>query len=99
MYSQKLKNAKITQENERFTVGVEVDEQEIINRIEHFCKKEDIIGVQPSKVFELFDEFCEENQLTKITSNSFGKVLKKHFNVERKKVRKGKELFWVYVSL
>jgi hypothetical protein len=96
MYSLKLKESKVKDSSTRLTVGIEVDEKEIVERIKNFCKADDIIGVQPSTVFSLFDDFCEKNGLSKITSNSFGKVIKKLFGVERKKVRKGKDLFWVY---
>lgn len=99
MYSEKLKKEKISCQNERLTVGIEIEEKTIIERINLFCKKDDLIGVQPSKVFELFDEFCEENHFERLTQNSFGKVLRKHFNLERKKARNGKTLVWVYVSV
>ena len=99
MYSEKLKKQKIALKNEASTVGIEIDEKTVIEMINNFCKKEDIIGVQPQKVFDLFDEFCEKMGYQKIMHNSLGKVIKKHFNVGRKKVRSGKELLWVYVAL
>lgn len=99
MYSEMLKKEKITLSNNRVTVGVEVDKAEIVKMIDCFCKREDIIGVPTKVLFNLFDKFCEEKQFPKVSHLALGRIFREHFSVDRKKVRKGKELFWVYVPI
>lgn len=99
MYSDKLKKEKLFAKNNKVTVGVDVDKREIISAIDLFCERDDIIGVPTTKLFELFDEFCENNGVPKINHLTLGRIFREHFNVDRKKVRSGKSLFWVYVPI
>lgn len=98
MYSEKLKLNKVVSSNDYCYVGVDIDEKSIIDKIDQFCKREDAIGVPVKAVSNLFDEFCEENNIPKISPIIFGKMFRQHFNLTRKSVRRGKEVFYVYAE-
>lgn len=98
MYSEKLKLSKVVRNNGCCYVGVDVDEKSIIDNIDQFCKREDAIGVPVKVVSNLFDEFCEENNIPKISPIIFGKIFRQHFNLTRKSVRRGKEVFYLYAD-
>lgn len=99
MYSEKLKLEKlyVNQSNMRLP-GIEVGEDRIVELIDRFCTKEDVLYVPTPKLFELFDEYCDEVGQSRINHMTLGRVFRKHFGLTRKKARKGKSLFWVYVS-
>lgn len=99
MYSEKLKSEKISIKNQKVTVGIDVKKQEMFDIIDRFCKKDDIIGVPTNKLFDLFDDFCEKKGYCKINHLTLGRIFREHFRVDRKKVRCGNDLFWVYVSI
>ena len=99
MYSERLKNEKlILNSNNNAIVGMSVDKDEIIKLIDKFCNKEDVIGVPTPKLFQIFDEFCEKQNSPKISHLTLGRIFREHFGLTRKKVRSGKNLYWVYVS-
>ena len=98
MYSEKLRLNKVVKSDGRCCVGVDVDEKSIIDNIDQFCKREDALGVPVKTVSDLFDEFCEENNIPKISPIIFGKMFRQHFNLTRKSVRRGKEVFYVYTD-
>lgn len=99
MYSEILKKEKLVIKNKKTTVGVDIQKSDLIKIIDSFCKKDDIIGVPTTKLFELFDSYCDENGFQKINHLTLGRVFREHFGVDRKKVRCGKKLHWVYVSI
>ena len=98
MYSEKLRLSKAVKNDGRCYVGVDVDEKSIIDNIDQFCKREDAIGVPVKVVLNLFDEFCEENNIPKISPIIFGKIFRRHFNLTKKSVRRGKEVLYVYTD-
>lgn len=99
MYSEKLKLNKISNNDKDYTfVGIEIDKQEVIQQIDLFCKKDDIVGVPVKVVSDLFDEFCEENNFVKISPIIFGKIIREHFDITRKRIRCGNDILWVYVN-
>lgn len=99
MYSENLKKEKICVKNNKVTMGVDIKKQELFEIIDLFCKKDDIIGVPTKKLFDLFDEFCQKNNHPKINHLTLGRIFREHFQVDRKKVRCGQKLFWVYVPI
>lgn len=98
MYSEKLRLSKAVKSDGRCYVGVDVDEKSIIDNIDQFCKREDAIGVPVKVVSNLFDEFCEENNIPKISPIIFGKMFRRHFNLTRKSVRRGEKVLYVYAD-
>lgn len=101
MYSNRLKSAKIYTPGEPRDTGescVMYGVDKVNALIDKFCVKEDLIGVPTPELFNLFDEFCVKNGVPKFNHLSLGKVFRKHFNLDRRKVRSGKDLYWVYVD-
>ena len=99
MYSEKLQKEKIlVPKDEMSIIGVNVSEKDLHMMIDTFCRKDDVIGVPTKKLFELFDAFCSEHGYNPISHLALGRVFRKHFNLTRKRVRCGQELYWVYVS-
>lgn len=97
MYNDRLTKEKLTLANTNVTLGLELDKKDIFKIIDSFCTKDAVIGVPTNKVFELFDEFCDESGIKRISHLTLGKLFREHFGLDRKKVRSGKNLFWVYV--
>ena len=100
-YSAKLRASKIIQDVPEGEIrhGIEIGEENIIKMIDGFCTKDEIIGVPNPILFNLFDDYCKENNLPLINRRTAGHIMRKHFGVDRKKVRKGKELVWVYIPV
>ena len=99
MYSEKLKSKKVLKnEKGQSFVGIEIGKDEIIKIIDSFCEKEDVIGVPVKAVSDLFEEFCEENNLVKISPIVFGKIIREHFGLTRKRIRNKDDILWVYVD-
>ena len=101
MYSEQLKKEKICSGNagiKTAIMGVDFEEKDVCMMIDCFCQKEDVLGVPTKKLFELFDDFCEKCGYLKISHLTLGRIFREHFNLKRKRVRKGKKLYWVYVS-
>ena len=101
MYSEQLKKEKICSGNagiKTAVMGVDFEEKDVCMMIDCFCQKEDVLGVPTKKLFELFDDFCEKCGYLKISHRTLGRIFREHFNLKRKRVRKGEKLYWVYVS-
>lgn len=99
MYSEKLNASKLwVMKKENRLVGIEYGEDKIIEIIDDFCRKEDVIGVPTPTLFSIFDQYCEENGYPAFNHLTLGIVFQRHFNLKRKRVRDGKTLYWVYVS-
>lgn len=101
MYSERLKKEKICDgqaTRKTAIMGVDFEKEDVCIMIDRFCKKEDIFGVPTNKLFDLFDDFCEQNGYFKISHLTLGRIFREHFNLTRKRVRDGKTLYWVYVS-
>ena len=101
MYSEQLKKEKICSGNagiKTAVMGVDFEKEDVCAMIDRFCKKEDILGVPPNKIFDLFDDFCKEHGYVCISHLTLGRIYREHFNLKRKRVRKGNKLYWVYVS-
>lgn len=101
MYSEQLKKEKICSGNagiKTAVMGVDFEKKDVCEMIDRFCEKEDILGVPTNKLFELFDDFCKNNGYLCISHLTLGRIYREHFNLKRKRVRKGKKLYWVYVS-
>ena len=99
MYSEKLKSKKVLKnQNGEYFVGFEIGKDEIVKMIDSFCRKEDVIGVPVKAVSDLFEEFCEENNLVKISPIIFGKIIREHFGLKRKRIRNKDDILWVYVD-
>ena len=99
MYSEKLKLNKVSNNGKDYNfIEIEIDKEEVIKHIDLFCKKDDIIGVPVKVVSDLFYEFCEENNIPKISPIIFGKIIREHFDISRKRIRCGDNILWVYVN-
>ena len=99
MYSEKLQKEKIlVPKGEMSIIGVNVSEKDWHMMIDTFCRKDDVIGVPTTKLFELFNTFCAENGYKPISHLILGRIFREHFNLKKKRVRKGEKLYWVYVS-
>ena len=77
--------------------GIEIGEDTICNVLDKFHDENDICYIVHNVLFELFDEYCIKNNFPLINHITLGRVITQHFNVVRKKVRKGNSLFWIYV--
>lgn len=99
MYSEKLKAEKLNFNSKGETVvGVGIGKDEILNIIDTFCKKEDVIGVPTPKLFGLFDDFCKEFGYPQISHLTLGRIFREHFNLTRHRVRDGEKIWWVYIE-
>ena len=101
MYSEQLKKEKICSGNagiKTAVMGVDFEKKDVCMMIDRFCKKEDILGVPTNKLFDLFDDFCKKSGYVCLSHLTVGRIYREHFNLKRIRVRKGKKLYWVYVS-
>lgn len=98
MYSKKLQQEKLINSHSE-TVGLEMGEDYIIELLDNFCTRDDIIGVPTPKVFELFNEYCRELGKPKINRVALGKTIKKHFRVERIVLSVGCKTTGIYVPV
>ena len=101
MYSEQLKKEKICSGNagiKTAVMGVDFEKKDVCMMIDCFCQKEDVLGVPTNKLFDLFDDFREKCGYLKISHRTLGRSFREHFNLKRKRVRKGEKLYWVYVS-
>lgn len=87
MYSDKLQQEKVTSKNE------------ISKMVDAFCVKDDIINVPVVRVYEMFNDFCrEENFDIKLTQNAFGRILRQHFNLDSKLIRLNGKMVYIYID-
>lgn len=99
MYSSKLKEKKLNVIGSGQGVsGVEVGKEQICKYIDEFCRAEDVIGVPIKTVYELFDDFCQQNGYPMFSHIALGRVMTHHLKVKRKKVRVGEKLISIYVA-
>ena len=96
MYSEQLKKEKICSGNagiKTAVMGVDFEEKDVCMMIDCFCQREDVLGVPPNKLFDLFDDFCEKCGYLKISHRTLGRIFREHFNLTRKRVRDCKTLY------
>lgn len=98
MYGDKLREKKLkTTEKGNAIMGVCMSKEKVCSLLDEFCSKEDIVFVPMTTVYEMFDEFCEKKGTEKMCHSTLGRYFREHFQLTRKKVRQGKDLYWVYV--
>ena len=67
--------------------------------VDAFCVKDDIINVPVVRVYEMFNDFCrEENFDIKLTQNAFGRILRQHFNLDSKLIRLNGKMVHIYID-
>lgn len=100
-YSEKLKELKLSQcgiglGGARYGAGI--DKPMLRKMIEGFCTADDAIWIEHEKLFEMFDQYCEENNYPIVNRITLGRAFCETLGLQRQKAVTGQKLCWVYVK-
>lgn len=80
------------------TDGTKEKTLRVIELLDGFCKKEDVIGVPQKKIFDLFDRYCKENGHEIMSHRAIGRAIRKKFDLDGASIRHNGEVVRIYVE-
>lgn len=96
-YKNELKKFKIDT-SQQAIVGISVTEKQIIEKLHSFATRDELIGVDRKKIYDIFEQYCRDTNFPVASRIAVGRIVCKEFNLVKKKVRRGKDVIWIYID-
>lgn len=101
MYTDRLNEIKKQYEAEHSkgaTLGIGITKEKLEKMVKEFCTPEDAVGIRHETLFNLFDEYCNQNGYPIVNRQTLGRSFSSVLGLCRKKAVRDGRLCWVYVK-